>query len=510
MAPEMSNNPAYQRRYRQDNTEKLKAWQRAYRTSRYGPPATVEQQQACLADQRKSLESKFGIVTEKFVFCMLCWHRYQELGHHLGRCEKRPAAWHGQKNLPDLYCDLVGFNHVTALACETVRAARGEVADKHGLREYVKADDDRKELQKKLLGRIRPSNIGRKHSRQARLNQGDRQRGKALVARQTVGDSTILRYWLAEGLDLKAIARKTGKHASVIRARLERIFGTKVRQDGFFSDGQMVNGTWIKAMLLSPLQIKPPELESFVDAGVAWWMRSDRIERPLRTALAKLLVEARRWLTKRLVDGHSDYPKSVLLATIVPNLSQQCEEVDIATRLLRDASAFEQFTTDVSPDSSDLSQFRRTLGWVAEINRMPKSPRSAVDFLATKYGVTEEIIRGAIAQKPEPVPVEVMRAIIQPFLTEDRPVRGRRPGILSDTREHIKRAASLSLQGFTKTEMASHVFDDKPLSAKSNIHRLFHDYGDLIEFEKLKITSSRGRKTSRRRLRRKVQNRRNH
>ncbi|HVA16448.1 MAG TPA: hypothetical protein VMV59_01915 [Candidatus Dormibacteraeota bacterium] len=508
VAPEMSNDPAYQRRYRQDNAEKLKAWHRAHRTSRYGAPATAEEQKACLADPRKSLESKFGIVTAKFVFCMLCWHRYQELGHHLGHCKKRPAAWHGKRNLKDLYCDLpfVGLCHGTALACEALCTDRGETADKHGLGEYAKTDPNRKEL----LARIRPSNIGRKHSRQARLNKSDRQRGVANRARQTVPDETILRYWLVERLDLKAIARKTGKHASVIRARLERIFGTKVRRDGFFLDGQMVNGAWIKAMLLSPLQIKSPELESFVDAGVAWWLRSDRLERPLRTALAKSLIEARGWLTKRLIDGRSDYSKSALLATIVPNLSQQREEADIATRLLRDASAFERFTADISRDSSSLSHFRRVLGWVAEISRTLKSSRSAVDFLATKYGVTGEIIRGALVEKPERVPAEVMRAIIQPFLTEGRPVRGRLPGILSDTRAHIKLAARFSLQGFEKTEMAQYVFADKPGSAKSNIHRLFHDYGDLIEFEKLKMTSSQGRKTSRRNLRRDVQNQRNH
>jgi hypothetical protein len=163
----MPSNPAYGRKWRESHPD----YSRARRTSLYGPPATPEEQAACLSDPRKSLESRFGIVTSQHVLCMFCWHRYQELDHHLPKCAKPPAEWDGKTDIVDFYRrHLEWFNQTTPLMCEALRQRRAKIADDHSLGEYAKADPNRKEL----LGRIRPVNVGRKHSRQARLNKGDR------------------------------------------------------------------------------------------------------------------------------------------------------------------------------------------------------------------------------------------------------------------------------------------------------------------------------------------------
>ncbi|HVA17709.1 MAG TPA: hypothetical protein VMV59_08355 [Candidatus Dormibacteraeota bacterium] len=492
----MWTDPHRARQWRQAHAEEQKAYCRRRRTTSYGKPASAEQQAACIADPRKSLESKFGIVTANFVFCMLCWRRYKELGHHLGQCEERPPAWHGRKNLPDFYRDLVGLNHGTALACEAVRAERGEIADKHDLSEYAK------KYREEHPDRIRPSNIGRKHSRQAQLNKSDRQRGIANRARQTVPDETILRYWLVEGFDLKAIARKTGKHASVIRARLERIFGTTVRRVGVFSDGQMVNGRWVEEAI-SSLQLQRRELESFIGMSLSWWLRSESLERPIRTVLAKSLIDARNWLTRRLVGGYSDHSKAALLVTVVSNLPQQHEEAEGAMTLLRKAPAFDQFVVGAPRDSNGLRRFRRVLGWISEISQAPRSSRSGTGFLAVKYGITAEEIRRALLERQERVPALAVRANVVSLLHEPRPRRRR--GIREETRKRIKWAAAFQRAGFRQNGMAKFVFHDRPGSAEDNIRTLFHEHGEDIELTAIHLTDPQVRAIVSHRVRKSTQ-----
>ena len=485
----MPSTPAYRRQWEKDHPD----YWRSRRTSRLGAPATAEQQKACLTDPRKSLESKFGIVTAKFAFCMFCWCRYEELGHHLDRCKKRPAAWHGQKNLPDLYRDLVGLNHGTALACEAVRTTRGEIADKHGLSEYAKKDPNRKEL----LDRNRPSNIGRKHSRQARLNKSDRQRGIANRARQKTSDATVLRHWLMDGLDIESAARKSGLSTGAMRGRLQDVLGVRVKNTCEFSAGEIVTGRWVRN-LLGRLQVKnPDEFKAFISFDVRYWLQPKQQTAVLRSTMAKQLIEAERKLVAGFL-GYREQSISSLLRTILPNLSQQASETADALQILGqdglaaklDALA-ESSREEVAHASP--SQSHRCLCWLAEISRLVDRPRSALDLLALKYGTNARSIQRGLSEPSQSISHETARAIILPLLRQPRRRRGRPSRRDAETRKRIKKAAAFLLSGYTQTTMAKYLFSGRDDSPLQNTLQLFNRFRKEIELARLSLTMRQAR-----------------
>lgn len=523
----MWSDPNRARQWRQDHAEGQKAYARRRRTAGYGPPATPDEQQACLADPRKSLESKFGIVTPEHVLCMLCWHRYQELGHHLGQCEKRAAAWHGQKNLPDLYRDLVGFNHETALACEAVRAERGETANKHGLSGYAKKDPNRKEL----LDRNRPSNIGRKHSRQARLNKADRQRGRAFPERQTVSHESYVRQFLFASRKRKKsrskrvpwtlsaapeeIARKAGTEPNTVAVALRRVFGLRPKGECVFSHGEPLTGRWLTEFA-ERFCLRATDMERAFGFSSGWYTQATSAARqsnPLHRSKATVLATAERELLRR-VTAVREFRDADVLRVVCPKLPEMCTYIaeavrempafGSATNWLPQLVADSRRETASSPTRWDRRGFLCSLpGFIRFTKRFHDwrtkwaAPHElATAFLAFDYETSESTIREAIAERSENIPRLALQLAARAAL-EHLPKRGGRVGLDSHTAIRIRRAAAFLLCGYTQTTMARYLFgvgdDSQEESALQSTLKLFIRHRRRIELTRLSLSDHESR-----------------
>lgn len=465
------NKQAYHKVYRQEHAEELKAYHRLRRTALYGPPATEKQQAECIADPRKSLESRLGVVTPDAVFCMLCWNRYQELPHHLSCCGNLPTEWRGAA-------------HVDARYREKFGELRKSVASEHGLGGYAKADPNRGDL----LARIRPDNSGKNHNIEASLNKAERQRGLADVGRQKVSDGSILRCWLVERRTVEATAEKLGVSKGAVRRRLRHVLGVNVRRVGHFSGGQVVTGRWLTDALRR-LHVKSNEIEAWTGCSASYSVMPQNLGKAIRSQVAKRLLAAEQQLVNRFL-CYPEHPRAALLRAALPDWERLLQEVSAAWHL-RDLArtseqklllvAFDRLASAARKESArgdaSLLDSRRRLCWFAEFSQ-PTFVRAAnaVDFFALKYSVPAAWVRERPATNDATIAEETQRAIMVGLLHHPPARRGQPSGTEEETRRRIRVAAAFSRAGFGQTEMAAFAFSDKPRSALSNIQNLFREY----------------------------------
>jgi hypothetical protein len=119
----------------------------------------------------------------------------------------------------------------------------------------------------------------------------------------------------------------------------------------------------------------------------------------------------------------------------------------------------------------------------------------AYRFMAFDHETTDGGIRDAVAGEVKPLEPERAHDLVRlKRLSLAMPVetkaarRGRRPGMLKETRHRIEVAAAFELLGWSKRKMAPHVFPDQPASAETNIYRFYNRYRQSIAAAKQQLT----------------------
>ena len=302
---------------------------------------------------------------------------------------------------------------------------------------------------------------------------------------------------MIHGMRIEATAKKVGLSEIAARRRLRCVLGIDVPRTCEFSSGEIITGRWLET-LSERLQVWPTEIAVLADASVSHWLKPENLAKPIRSILARPLLAVERRLKKGFL-GYPDKSAADLAATALPNLREQRGELTTAMRILSRTegvngalavelnSLAEHSRNEVSKTGP--AQSHRCLCWLAEISRYRGArPPDPIHFLADKYGVGVEWMRRTLSENGSAIPLETTRAIISPLISTGTKKRGRRPGRLRDTADRIKKAANLLVAGFGETEMAPHLFPDKPASAVSNTFNLFHNYRKEIELAKLKRT----------------------
>ncbi|MGC1107109.1 MAG: hypothetical protein WA876_11270 [Candidatus Acidiferrales bacterium] len=517
MPREMYKNPKDAQRWRMAHTEESKAYHRRRRTASYGPPATPEQQKACdprIGDPRRSLQGKFGIVDASFVFCMLCWNRYQELGHHLPHCERLPPEWCEAASLTKKYRREFGLNSGTSLACESYGSQRRQVANAHDLSKSHASGANR-EKHLKHLSRIRPNNTGVAHSREASLNKSDRQRGIAFPERQTVPHESYVSQFLFDGTAAEKIARKSGTELNTVAIALKRVFGFRVRGKCVFSRGEPLTGRWLTEFA-ERFCLRATDLESAYGFSSGWYTQATsdaRQPNPLHHSKATVLAAAERELLKSLMAVRKFLDADVL-RTVCPKIPERCAYIaEVAREVVPTGDPIEwlpQLVDDSRREAALSSAPWNRRGFLCSFPSFIRFTKQFPDwrtkwaaphelataFLAFDYETSESTIREALANRSQAIPQLALRLAAHSAL-EHLPRRGGRVGLDSDTRHRIRCAAAFLRCGYTQTTMARYLFgvgdDSQEESALQSTFKLFIRHRRRIKLTKLSLSDHESR-----------------
>lgn len=500
----MSNDPAYQSRYRKNNAEKLKAYHRERRTGTYGAPATLEEQHACTADPRKSLRSEFGVVSEKAVLCMLCWRRYQDVARHLLSCPKRPDEWSG--SFATAYKSRFGLNRHTSLRCEELqeRHRKRPASKRLGEIASTRKGDPR---WKEHLAEIR-NNTPPTRALEVRLDIAQHSQGDADPARQKVSHVTVVKLFLLEGLLPYEIAEKTRLNHAAVIAALERVFG--FRGACQIAHGEPLTGRWAKDFL-DRFSLNAHHLQRARGIASGWFSQAtsaERLDRPLKADKAALLVDLERALLRQLL-LIPEFRDRDVFKTTCPNLSnsyQRLTEAMIAVPALRGDQPEDSWIDSilqVEIAAGTDHRFRTMLFWLPRFldftrskkdwrDRWPSPSDLAIAVLAFDYGTSEWTIREAISQRATVIASDTLRSASTSRL-KDLPKRGGHvPGKMSEgTRLRIRLSAALDVVKVPEKDQAVRLFprqNDKA-ARLSSLYTFRHRYKRLIQLSKLGMTS---------------------
>lgn len=154
-----------------------------------------------------------------FVFCMICWYRVGELGHH--KCVKECGS-------PEAYANKVGLPKGVSLWCERFAGAKSRVSKKKCTSHLEKW---RATHPGPTRGRSKPSEW------------------KALPGGGSAADAALVWEWIVEERPIEKVAAKYHMSQGTKKRRLGRILGFSIRRFCTVVHGEPVTTAWVRTLI---------------------------------------------------------------------------------------------------------------------------------------------------------------------------------------------------------------------------------------------------------------------